>query len=173
MILVLLGYMGSGKSSVGKLMASKLKWDFIDLDQKIEAEEGLTISELFSQKGEIYFRTKENALLKQLAASSERLIIATGGGTPCYADAMEYLTSNEKCRTVYLKLDVIKLTKRLFAEKKHRPLIAHIKEENVLEDFIRKHLFERSYYYNRSSMIINIDDDSIESTVENIVAKLF
>ena len=94
--------MGSGKSSVGKQLASTLNYGFIDLDAQIEMKESMTISEVFSEKGEIYFRKKEIQVLNDLILSDKQSIIATGGGTPCYGNVMNFLTSEEKVITIYL-----------------------------------------------------------------------
>lgn len=173
MKLVLIGYMGSGKSTVGKQLATKLKYQFIDLDEQIELEESKTIPELFSEKGEIYFRRKENQILNNLVHSKQNLVLATGGGTPCYGDIMSFLSSEEKVLTIYLKTSLDILTSRLLLEKNERPLISHIEDETALKDFIRKHLFERSYYYNQAKMRIDIDELSVDEIVTEIVAQLF
>jgi shikimate kinase len=173
MKIVLLGYMGSGKSSVGFELATKLGYKFIDLDNYIELLEGSSISDLFKRKGEIYFRKKENHTLKSLLDSEENAIISTGGGTPCYGDTMEYLTSGDRCITIFLKTSLEVLSDRLFSEKESRPLIAHIEDKITLTDFIRKHLFERLFYYNQAELIIETNEASVESVVEKIVAKLF
>ena len=173
MKLVLLGYMGCGKSSVGLELATKLGYKFIDLDSQIELLEGISISELFKEQGEIYFRKIENLALKNLIDSEENIIISTGGGTPCYGDAMEYLSNSDSCITIYLKTSLEILSDRLFIEKQDRPLISHIKDKNVLKDFIRKHLFERLFYYNQAEHIIDSKEASVEIIVEKIVAELF
>ena len=173
MQLVLLGYMGSGKTSVGRVLAHKLGYVFTDLDALIEKEEMKSVAQIFSKKGEIYFRNIESRLLKRLVKSKDKLVIASGGGTPCYGDTMNVLTSEENCQSIYLKASLDVLTQRLFKEKKDRPLIAHIENETMLRDFIRKHLFERSFYYNQADIIIDTEGKSIESIVESIVVDLF
>jgi shikimate kinase len=173
MILVIIGYMGCGKSSVGKRLAVHLGYDFKDLDAQIESEEANTISEIFSTKGEIYFRKKENSTLKDLIKTSENLVIALGGGTPCYGDTMNFLASNTKIISVYIKTPLEVLTTRLYSEKSKRPVIAHIEKKEDLKDFIRKHLFERSFYYNKASKVIDANEDSVETIAEKIVAGLF
>lgn len=173
MKLVLIGYMGSGKSSVGRQLATKLGYQFIDLDARIELEEFKTIPELFSEKGEIYFRRKENEVVKRIVNLDQDFVLSTGGGTPCYGDIMSFLYSEEKVLTIYLKTSLDILTSRLFLEKIERPLISHIEDEVSLKDFIRKHLFERSYYYNQAKMQINTDELSVEEIVNAIVIQLF
>lgn len=173
MKLVLIGYMGSGKSAVGNQLANTLNYNYFDLDSEIEKHEGTTISIVFEQKGEIYFRRKENELLKALISENSRMVLSTGGGTPCYGGAMTFLLEQKDVIAIYLKASLEIVTKRLFEEQIHRPLIAHIKSEAALKDFIRKHLFERSHYYNQASVVINTDGYSVEEIVREIVARLF
>jgi shikimate kinase len=171
--LILLGYMGSGKSSVGSQLAIPLKYRFIDLDSELEKEEGMLVSEIFSKKGEIYFRKKEAQLLSLIIERPEPLVIATGGGTPCYGDTMQRLTKHKDVATIYLRASLDTLTNRLFQERTARPLIAHLKTIEDLKDFIRKHLFERAFFYNQAKYVIAVDDLSTEAIVEKIIAELF
>ena len=173
MNLFLIGYMASGKSTIGKLLASRLMNDFIDLDAYIEAEEGMNISSLFSEKGEIYFRKKEVFYLKKLAASKKHTVIALGGGTPCYGDTMKYLKSLDNAVTIYLKLSITELTERLLNEKEHRPLVSHLKSREEFQEFIGKHIFERQYFYNQADYVIDINNCSTQDSVEKIVMALF
>ncbi len=173
MKIVLIGYMGSGKSSVGEKLAAVLGFPFKDLDSVIEKQEGCNITEIFSKKGEIYFRKIENAVLKKTLSKTGNLVLATGGGTPCYADSMSFMAEQENVVTVYLKTPLDVLSKRLFHEKSKRPLVAHLKSEEELNDFIRKHLFERAFYYNQANVIIENGSENIADTVEKIILKLF
>lgn len=173
MKLVLLGYMGSGKSSIGKLLSEALQFEFIDLDHYIEMAESMTISQLFQEKGEIYFRRNEATALNKIISEENKIVIATGGGTPCYGTVMADLLANEDVVTIYLKNSLETLTERLFAEKSERPLIAHLETQALLNDFIRKHLFERSYYYNQASMVLACDGLTPEAIVEKLILKLF
>lgn len=173
MKLILLGYMGSGKSSVGKSLAQKLHFNFKDLDTEIEKEEGKTIAKIFSEKGEIYFRKKENLILKSLLTEKGNLILASGGGTPCYGDSMDFMLAQTDTQTIYLKNSLKNLYERLRKEKDERPLIAHLNSDEALLEFIGKHLFERSYFYNRASKIVDVDGRTIEETVQKIVQTLF
>ena len=173
MKLVLIGYMGSGKSTVGMKLATALGYEFIDLDNRIEFLEGKSISEIFKEKGEIYFRKLENQILKDLVSSENNVLISTGGGTPCYGDTMEFLSSQEATVTIYLKTSLAVLADRLFTERVNRPLIAHIDDKITLIDFIRKHLFERSFYYNQAKLNIDTENASIGIIVQKIVSNLF
>ncbi len=173
MKIVLLGYMGCGKSWIGKKLAQELKMPFVDLDARIEAEEGRTITSIFSEMGEIYFRKRENAILKKLVSANGNMVLATGGGTPCYADSMTFLSMSPNVVTLYLKCTVQTLAKRLNAQKDHRPLIAHLKSEEAMEDYVRKHLFERSHYYNQAQFQLSVDTLPPEEIVDAIKSKLF
>ncbi|MEZ4859386.1 MAG: shikimate kinase [Flavobacteriaceae bacterium] len=173
MKLVLIGYMGSGKSSIGKLLSSALNVPFLDLDIYIEEREGKSISALFETKGEIYFRKKEAFFLEEALKTHEKIILATGGGTPCYGTIMEDLLKLENVLIIYLQCSVATLTQRLWFQKKERPLIAHSNTKEDLHDFIRKHLFERSYFYNKAHNKILCDTFSEKEIVEKIVLQLF
>jgi shikimate kinase len=173
MKLILIGYMGSGKSTVGIELAAALGYKFIDLDNHIEFLEAKRISNIFKEKGEIYFRKLENRILKDLVSSENKVVISTGGGTPSYGNTMEFLSRKEETVTIYLKTSFTVLADRLFTERETRPLIAHIDDKSVLIDFIRKHLFERSFYYNQAKLNIDTENASVERIVEKIVSNLF
>ena len=165
--------MGSGKSAVAKRLSAALNFEKLDLDSVIEDSEGKPITEIFLESGEIYFRKQEGLLLKEIIKTKKNIVLATGGGTPCYGNLMEFLKSKEDVLTVYLNASVDLLTKRLLTEKEHRPIISHLKNEAQLNDFIRKHLFERAFYYNQSQLRLNTDSLSEDEVVEQIVATLY
>lgn len=167
MKVVLLGYMASGKSAVGKLLAKDLKMQFIDLDSFIEEKENLTISELFNTKGEIYFRKKEGEYLQELLNLNENYIISLGGGTPCYGDNMEIIEKNSK--SFYLNASINTIFNRLLGETSKRPLVATLGEEN-LKEFIAKHLFERNPFYDRANFTISVNDKSVQQITSEIKA---
>jgi len=165
--------MGSGKSTVGQHLSRQLGFPFRDLDSEIENSESMTVPDIFKTKGEIYFRKRESIVLTEVLNTDENLVLALGGGTTCYGNVMELLKNQTNCTSIYLKTSLDVLTKRLFVEKSERPLIAHITKEDDLKDFVRKHLFERSYYYNQAHTSIDVSESSVEKTVESIVATLF
>ncbi|MAO48673.1 MAG: shikimate kinase [Aequorivita sp.] len=173
MKIILMGYMGSGKSSVGKKLASALQLPFKDMDSEIEKAEGSSVSEIFAKKGEIYFRRVENQILKNLLQQADSFVLATGGGTPCYGDAIEVILKTSKIISIYLKAPIPTLVRRLYDENDGRPLLAHLNSEEVLEDFIRKHLFERAFYYNQAHMTVEAGEENTDKIVENIIAGLF
>jgi len=172
MKIVLCGYMGSGKSQVGRLLASKLGLFFFDLDDQIEKNQQNSVKKIFLEKGEIFFRKKENEVLKELLGAPKSFILSLGGGTPCYADNLEVLKNNKEVQLIYLKVELNELTKRLFNEKVKRPLISDQESRESLNDFIRKHLFERQYYYLQSDIILDVSVLSIEETVNSLVKQL-
>lgn len=164
--------MGSGKSAVGEALAEKLNLAFLDLDEEISREEKLSIPEIFTQKGEIYFRRKESEILQRLLEQEESFILALGGGTPCYGKNLQLLKEAADTTLIYLKTGLFQLKQRLLSEKDKRPLIKDLESPEVLEDFIRKHLFERTFYYNQSDLIIATDDKTIPEIVSEITLEL-
>ena len=173
MKIVLLGYMGSGKTVVAKQLAIALQYSFVDLDIAIEEDQNLSLKKLFETKGELYFRSKEKAVLNSLLDSTQDMVLALGGGTPCYGDVMQKLTSTKEVITIYLGAEIDTLTHRLFSQLQTRPLISHISDKEVLRDFIRKHLFERSFYYHQAHYKIAVDQKPVQEIAREIVALLF
>ena len=162
MNIILLGYMASGKSTIGRLLASSINFEFIDLDDYIESEEGVSVSEIFETKGEIYFRKVEHNYLKEILSRKNKFVLSLGGGTPCYASNMELIKSSGKTISFYLKASIKELVARLMKEKEQRPLVARFSKEEELTEFIGKHLFERNHFYNQSDFQILIDGKSKE-----------
>jgi shikimate kinase len=167
--IVLMGYMGSGKSTVAKLLSEQLNMDMIDLDDYIEKKERSAIPDLFKHKGEIYFRNKEHFYLKQLLDSEREMILSVGGGTPCYSGNIDLI--NAQAKSVYLRSSVQSLYKRLLKEKDLRPLIARI-PDSELKEFIDKHLSERTVYYEKAGIILQTDDKSPEKIVNELIQLL-
>lgn len=172
MIITLLGYMGSGKSTIGVQLAAILGFEFIDLDKFIEGKERLSVKEIFKSKGEIYFRRKETLYLNEIITKYGKVVLSVGGGTPCYSNNMSLINSKES-KSIYLKLSAKKLTDRLFFEKEERPLISHLKSKESLHEFIAIHLFERQNYYQQATQIIKTDELSVKETVEAVVKTLY
>lgn len=162
--------MGSGKSTIGKLVAKRLKINFLDLDEYIQNAEGKTIDRIFSDKGELYFRKKEFFYLNEILNTNTDFLLSTGGGTPCYGNNMDAITKATK-NSLYLNVSLNALEKRLLGEKAHRPLIANIADAD-LHEFIGKHLFERGYYYNQAEIKISCDGKSLEELVLEIQERL-
>jgi shikimate kinase len=164
-ILYLIGFMGSGKSTVGKKLASLLEWSFIDLDNKIEEKTGRTISELFSEYGEESFRKIESEVLRSLKYQTNT-VISTGGGTPCFENNIDFM--NETGLTMYLKLNPMQLKGRLSESKGERPLIKDLSNPELL-GFIENKLAAREQYYSKAELHIHgfdIDYDALISLVK-------
>ena len=168
--IILLGYMGCGKSTIANRLSKITNIPFVDLDKSIEERTNLTINEIFQNHGEIYFRKLEREVLIELLESPTDLIIGLGGGTPCYANNHELL-QGENILSVYLKASVDTLFERLVTNKSKRPIIA-TKTDEELKEFIAIHLFERSYYYNQAQHKVVIDGKSKDETTQDIVALL-
>lgn len=164
--------MGSGKTGVATILSQKLNLPCLDLDQEISRHDGREIPEIFRSSGEIYFRKKETGVLKDLLESGDDQVLAVGGGTPCYGRNLEILQSGEGVILVYLKTSLGELKDRLFKERNTRPLISHLESAELLEDFIRKHLFERSYYYNKADWIVDTTGKSQEEVAQEILSRL-
>lgn len=162
----LIGYMGSGKSTIAKALAIKTGIPYFDLDEVIEKRSGNSISQIFEAKGELHFRLLEHQVLSELVASPESMILSWGGGTPCYANNNAFLAS-ENTISIYLSASINTLYHRIVNEKEKRPIIAH-KSEEELKEFIAKHLFDRSLYYNQANFKIHVDHKSIDEIVSEI-----
>jgi shikimate kinase len=168
--IILLGYMGCGKSTIAKNMAAAIGIPFVDLDKYIEEKANLSVNAIFEQLGEIKFRKMEHEGLVELIHANESMIIGLGGGTPCYANNHELLKRDDVV-SVYLKASIDTLFNRLVVNKSKRPLIAN-KNNEEMKEFIAMHLFERSYFYNQAQYVVSVDNKSVEETVAEIVALL-
>ena len=167
-IIYIIGFMGSGKTTAGRKLASLLGWSFIDLDKKIEEYTGKTIPEIFSQNGEDYFRAAETQILRNLK-SGVNTIISTGGGTPCYSDNMDFML--ESGLTIYLKLTPGQLKSRLSKSNGERPLIKDLDPQSLMA-FIEKKLADRERWYNMSDIIADGIDLNISLLHSIVKSKL-
>jgi len=166
MKVVLVGYMASGKSSIGRLLAKDLNMEFIDLDEYIEDQIQKPIATIFLEKGEIYFRKVEHDMLSKLLNESGSVVLSTGGGTPCYGGNMKTILEHSN-HSIYLQLPVSTLADRISNEKDDRPLVKNIENEDLIE-FVGKHLFERRQFYVQAKHTVNADKKSIEVLVDEI-----
>ncbi len=157
--------MGSGKTTLGRLLSDALNRKFTDLDHFIEERENATVPELFKRYGEDRFRELERLAIHETAHLSDA-IIATGGGAPCYFNNMDVM--NQNGITIYLKLSPESLVDRLLPGREHRPLIKG-KNETELLDYIRFKLAERELFYQKANIIADTDSLSPEETVKIIV----
>jgi len=170
--LVLIGYMGSGKSTIGKLLANYYDIPFIDLDAFIEEKEKHSVSEIFNRYGEVYFRKVEKKQLTHLMTEKKQRIIALGGGTPCYYNTIKELNSDSNSITCYLKASLKTIVNRVFSERNKRPILSHLATEHAALEFVGKHLFERAPYYEQAQFIINTNEKEKEEVVNEIIQKL-
>ena len=150
----LIGYMGSGKSTAGRKLAVRLNRSFVDLDSALEQHAGMPISAWFTSKGEDDFRKAETQLLTEFSAQKD-LVIATGGGTPCFANNLELMKKTGV--VVYLDMDVDQLVSRLKSGQAQRPLIAG-KSPEELTAFITGHLEARKPYYEQAHVLVSAMD---------------
>ena len=167
-----MGYMGSGKSTIGKELAAILSYNFIDLDDYIVDREKMSISEIFDKKGEIYFRKNEAAYLEEILEGEDKTVLSLGGGTPCYANNLNLILNSIEVKSFYLKASIPELVKRLKPEKSNRPVINHLKTDEEFFEFFGKHLFERSPFYSKSNVTITTDNKTSNTIVEEIVLNL-
>ena len=163
MNIFLVGYMGSGKSYVGKRLAIATKAEFIDLDDYIEANEGKSISQIWEIDGGKQFRRLERLYLRRMR-QFDRAIIATGGGTPCFFKNMDWM--NENGLTIFLEATIELLVDRLVMETDHRPILAN-KTRAEITGFINKHLKDRYGFYDAASVVYQQ-----KTGKENIVKEL-
>ena len=151
--IIIIGYMGSGKTTVGRALAHNLGLSFYDLDWYIESRMHKTVKQLFDEKGESGFRLIERNLLHELA-EFENIVISCGGGTPCFFDNMAYL--NAQGDTVYLKATPDVLYGHLKMGKTVRPLLLD-KTEDEVQTFISRQLAERETYYNKAKYTLDVN----------------
>ena len=150
MRIFLIGFMRCGKTTLGKKLAKDLNYNFIDLDNYVEKRTNKTIIEIFENKGEKEFRIVEKESLMEVC-KKDNIVIATGGGTPCFFDNMQKILGSGKA--IYLKMKIEDLLERLETDKSQRPLIKN-KSAKELENFILNKLSEREYFYKKSDYIL-------------------
>ena len=161
--------MGSGKTLVSKELSVLNNFKIFDLDTEISKQNNRSITEIFKEKGEIFFRKTEKEVLEKILSSEKNIILSLGGGTPCYYNNIDRI--NEKTISVFLKTNVKTLAQRLLSEKDKRPLIQNISNED-LPEFIAKHLFERNPFYNQAKITINTDNLSAREIAEEILTQI-
>ena len=145
--------MGCGKSSIGKKIANYLNWKFVDMDDLIEGRTQLTVSEIFESKGEYWFRKLERDILQEFK-SENNIIVATGGGVPCFEDNMERMSILGN--TIYLKVSPENLFVRLKRGRDNRPKIKNLNDQQLLS-FIENTLEQRDKAYTKASLLIDCD----------------
>lgn len=164
----LTGYMGAGKTTLGKAFARKLHIPFIDLDWYIEERFHKTVGELFTERGEAGFRELERNMLHEVA-EFEDVIISTGGGAPCFFDNMEFM--NRAGKTVFLNVSPDVLFKRLCIAKQQRPILQG-KEDEELKTFIAEALEKRAVFYTQAQYLFHADELEDRGQIETSVQHL-
>lgn len=157
--------MGSGKTHWGTLLAERLRLPFFDLDKVITDYERQSITEMFAEKGEEYFRYKEREVLEELAAGNDNYIISCGGGTPCFFNNIKFM--KKKGTVVWLNTRIDILVNRLLKDKHHRPLLKNIADEE-LKTFILKKILGRKLYYEQADIIVHEESLSVDTFAQII-----
>jgi shikimate kinase len=166
MKIFLIGFMGCGKTHWAKILSEKLHIPFFDLDEKIVEQKGKSISGIFETEGEEHFRLLEKDILHLLTESHESFVMATGGGTPCFFNNIDYL--KKKGTVVWINCSTDCLYNRLIKEKEKRPLIKNIPDDE-LKSYIIKKYSSRKIFYQQANVIL--PEEVI--TVENLVNRIF
>ena len=161
----LIGFMGCGKTYWGRKLSKKLSFPFFDLDEKIVEHAGKSIPQIFEEEGEEHFRMLEKEVLYLLTESHEKFVMATGGGTPCFYNNIDYLKKNGT--VVWFNCSADCLYHRLLKEKDKRPLISDVPNEQ-LKSFIIKKFSNRKIFYQQANVIINQDEISLGELVKKI-----
>tara|TARA_B100000963_G_scaffold59246_1_gene47253 strand:+ start:125 stop:655 length:531 start_codon:yes stop_codon:yes gene_type:complete len=170
--IILVGYMASGKSAVGRKLHEQLNYDYYDLDNYIEIKYGTSVENIFKTKGELYFRQIERKSLENIITIKKNLIVSLGGGTPCYFDTIDFLNSINETKTFFLKATINTIHERLKKSKIKRPLISHLIEEMEIKEFIGKHLLERNFFYEKSEKKIYTDKKTVNAVANEIIKTL-
>ncbi len=155
--------MGCGKTHWGRELSQKLQIPFFDLDSLIEEREGKSITAIFAEMGEEYFRMLEKDVLYLITESHESFVMATGGGTPCFFNNIDYMKS--RGTAVWINTSVDSLHSRLVKEKEKRPLISSISDDE-LRGYIIKKYADRKIFYQQAQVILNEEDVTLERLIE-------
>lgn len=162
MIVFLVGYMGCGKTTIGRRLARQLGYDFADTDDRIEKQEGADVCDIFYYAGEEYFRKAEREMLEQLIASGANLVVSTGGGLPVWEDNMARM--NEAGVTVYVRRPAQQIAARLSPHGRwKRPKLRGLNDEELVE-FMSRNMAEREPFYNQARLTVDggtMNDDEI------------
>ncbi len=164
MRIFLIGYMGSGKSTLGRRLAEYLNLQFVDMDHYIEERNYKTIPQIFEEEGEAEFRNKERKALEELSEFTD-IIIATGGGAPCFFDNINIM--NRAGKTIYLNINPEILAERLMSSKTERPLIKGKSREELVA-FIDETLKKRHEFYSKAHYQITEPDIDLDELMKMI-----
>ncbi len=166
-VVFIIGFMTAGKTSEGKRLAKLMNRKFIDLDRLIEEKEKKTVAELFSEKGEEYFREIESKTLQSINIK-DNCIVSCGGGSPCYHNNINWIKENGIA--VWLKISVDTVLKRLSETKKVRPLLKNLTGEE-LKNFINKKMKEREPFYSQAQIQVDTENISIEKLMLKLLVR--
>ncbi|HCY00261.1 MAG TPA: shikimate kinase [Bacteroidales bacterium] len=161
----LIGFMASGKSTIGEELANILGYKFVDLDTYIEEKHKKSVKIIFEVYGEDYFRQVENEALVEVSKTDGDIIVASGGGTSCFYNSVEFM--NEVGLTIYLRVEVAELVSRLIDSKKDRPLLWG-KSKKELNDYIIRVLDERKKYYEMAKINVDMDKVNLQQLANTI-----
>lgn len=151
----MIGFMGCGKSTLGRLLADAIGYQFVDTDQLIEEKCGCSVTQIFAEKGENAFRQMERETLENLV-KQQQIVVATGGGMACSQQNIE--TMNAAGTTIYLQASVENLADWLKVERKKRPLIAQLSDEQLCK-YVAETLTEREKFYRQATITIQVDQN--------------
>src|SRR5580698_4647248 len=157
-----IGFMGSGKTHWGRQLSSKLGLPFYDLDTVIIGKEHRSVTEIFEEKGEEYFRFLEKDTLEEITAGQESFILSCGGGTPCFFNNIEFMKKSGK--VIWLNTSIDVLTERLLRERKSRRLICAV-DESDLGGYIVRELSERRMYYQQADVTVNEENITLDELI--------
>ena len=163
--IILIGFMGVGKTSLGKKLAKKMGYDFLDTDKLIEQKTGLTIPEIFEQNGEAYFRKLERNCVEEIKVI-QNTVISVGGGLPCFGDTMDSLKSFGI--TIYLKLEAKEIARRLAESKIERPLLNGHSGDDI-ERYIEEKLKDREPFYSQAQYTLRPDRFFLENSEKLLI----
>jgi len=165
MKIFVIGYMYSGKTTVGKQLAKKLNCDFLDTDAMFETQYQCTISEFFAMHGEAEFRYAERKILDDLQSYEKPVVISTGGGLPCFGNNIELM--KKMGTVVYLKATVGAVYNRLETSKNQRPLLANLSKEEAVEK-IEQQLLEREPFYSQAHITIPAESVKMDALLHQL-----
>ncbi len=169
MKIFLVGYMGCGKSTLGRKLAKATDMLFVDMDSWVEEREGATISDIFRYQGEEYFRQKERALIEELALSDENLVISTGGGAPAWRDNMQRMNAVGEC--FYLRRTAQQIASRLSPHgRQKRPKLRGLNDEELVA-FMTENMAEREPFYAQARHCIDCASKSDEEII-NLISEI-
>lgn len=165
--LFLVGYMGCGKSTIGRKLARALHLEFVDTDHRIEEREGATVIDIFHYEGEERFRTIEREVLEEVIAIEQASVVSTGGGLPAWGDNMERM--NEMGRTIYLKRSAENIASRLSPYgRQKRPRLRGLNDEELVI-FMREDMAKRDPYYSQATQVVACEGKSDEEIIREII----